>query len=444
MSSLAELLRDLDIPITGCDGAFSQRIESLKERGVRVWIGHNPEEHLPGIGTVIHTAAVPRNHPELRAARDVGIPVLPRGLVLSRLSRRVPTVCVAGTHGKSTVTALVTHILLFAGHAPGYAIGSVLLSTQQGGAAGDGKLLVMETDEFDRSIDRVMPEIAVITNVEAEHMDVFGGMEGLKAAFFRFAKRALSRSGVVTWVEGSIGFDPAGLPKAGVLRCGLDPLCDVRGELLSASELRPMVRITFPDHSRLETTLRLHGKHNLANATLAAAVAFLQGVKPDPIAHGLSTFSGIERRFETLGQIGETLLISDYAHHPTEVRAALSAAKALENPILAVFQPHLYSRTARLFEEFGRALSAADEVVVTAIYPAREEPKPGVTGKLISDAVTKDTKSEYIPTFGDLKVKLRSLLGEKLTIIFLTAGDLDAFARTLVAESSIRYGFQPS
>lgn len=433
MSSLAEILLDLNLPITGCDGVFSSRIRTLEDRGVRIWIGHNAEEHLPGIGTVVHTAAVPRSHPELRAARERGIPVFPRSLILARLSRMLPTACVAGTHGKSTVTALATHILASAGRAPGYAIGSVLLSENRGGAVGAGKLLIMETDEFDRTLDRVSPHLAVITNVEAEHMDVYGGLDGLKSAFSCFAKRALDQKGVITWVEGRIGFDPASLSSAGVLRCGLAPSCDVWGEVVSTSEPRPSVRITLPDNRSVETDLRLHGEHNLANAILAAAIAFLEEVKPEEIARGLSTFPGIERRFERLGQVGESLLISDYAHHPTEVAAALGAAKALGNPVVAVFQPHLYSRTARLFQEFGRALSVADQVMVTAIYPAREEPRPGVTGRLISDAVAAGTPAEYLPTFGDLKIRLRSLLGKKLTVIFLSAGDLDAFARTLTA-----------
>ncbi len=430
MSSLAELLLEMGFQVTGCDRVLSRRIENLISLGIQVWIGHDPSEHLLESRTLVHTAAIPKDHPEIERARAMGLSVLPRAVLLARLSESAPTICVAGSHGKSTVTALTAHILETAGKTPGYLIGAVVLGTSRGGQAGGGDLLVMETDEFDKTIERVSPHLAVITGVEAEHLDVWGSIEKLKLGFSHFAGRA--KGGVIAWADGSTGFVPPEMNRRDVLCCGMDEAFDVCGKIVDISEHGIDVHIFLPGGIDLAAMLPLYGKHNLSNAIIASATAFLSGVDCEQIQEGLSTFPGLERRFEVLDKIGETVIISDYAHHPTEVISALHAARDLGNPVLAVFQPHLYSRTARFHEEFAQSLAAADSVIVTTIYPAREPPIPGVTCKLISEAVRDETPSMYVNSFKDLYAELEPLFGSKLTIIFLSAGDLDFFARDLI------------
>ncbi len=433
MSSLAEYLLDQGLQVSGCDSASSPRIEKLRAAGATIWIGHN-HEHITDARSLVHTAAVPRDHPELIAARQRGVPVLPRALLLARLSRSRPTICVAGSHGKSSVTAMVAHILATAGLDPGYLIGAVLSGSGRGGYYGTGDLLVMETDEYDRTLERVSPFISVITNVDAEHLDVYGSFDRLWASFVRFARRGAAEGGAVLWAE-----DPGGMPQIrwpnDVISCGGFTDHDCSGETERGENSSIQIKIQLPNGNMVQAPFLMKGQHSIINAILASAAASLVHVEADSIARGLSTFGGLARRFEILGTVGKTVLVTDYAHHPTEILAAINAAKELGNPVIAVFQPHLYSRTARLYRECASALTGAHKAIVTGIYAARENPLAGISGRLIvRELLQRGAQAEYCEAFFDLGVALGSILGHRITLLFLTAGDLDTFARNLLRD----------
>ncbi|MBN1424695.1 UDP-N-acetylmuramate--L-alanine ligase [Candidatus Fermentibacteria bacterium] len=433
MSALAELLVDCGVLVTACDRVPSSRLDSLSHRGIRTWIGHDPADHLAGARTVIHTAAIGRDHPELAAARARHLGVVPRSLVLGRLSRAIRSVCVAGSHGKSTVTALVAHILVLAGREPGYLIGGVLQGQDRGGALGRGEVVVVETDEFDRSIERVAPALAVITNIEPEHLDIYGSLDRLTAAFTRYARRA--SGGVVVWNDGMAARAVSSLPAGRVIRCGMGSGGDVTCAVTRRFGPRFRVAIRLPDGTTIHANLALSGLHNVQNATLAAAVAWRRGVSSETIASGLETYPGLMRRFEVLGTAGESMLISDYAHHPTEIRATLATAALYGKPVVAVFQPHLHSRTALLFDDFARSFNAAARVVVTPVYAARETPLPGITGKRLAEAIrARGIPAEHAEPGDALHSLLAPLPALGVTMVFLSAGDLDGFARQFAAE----------
>lgn len=426
MSALAELLVDWGIRVTGCDRAPSARLADLRAKGIEVWIGHDEGDHAP-TGTVVHTAAVRRDHPELRRARARSLVVIPRSVVLARLTRVIPCVCVAGSHGKSTVTALLAHILGCAGLEPGCLVGGVVCGRNRGGFLGAGRMAVLETDEFDRTIERVLPHLGVITNVEPEHLDVYGHLRALAAAFDRFAFR--SRLAPIVWGEGPGGFAPHLAHRS--VRCGMGVGDDVRVEVRERDGLSHRILLHIPGHGSIDARLGLPGSHNIANAAVAAAGAWALGVAPKEIAEGLATYPGLKRRYETLATVGPCAVITDYAHHPTEIRATLETATLRGVPVIAVFQPHLYSRTALLFEDFARSFSSAARVLVTPIYAARESPIAGASSAGLADAVrAQGTDAEFVPDHQALARTLAGLIRSPSTVVFLSAGDLDDFARS--------------
>ena len=432
MSALGELLLDCGVQVTGCDQVWSSRLEVLRRRGMAVWAGHDAGDHTSSAGSVVYTAAMRRDHPEITMARSRGLTVVPRSLVLARLTRALPGVCIVGSHGKSTVTALVACILAHAGHDPGYLVGGVICGEDRGGCAGSEGPIVMETDEFDRTIERVRPHLGVITNIEPEHLDVYRSLRGLTAAFGRFASRATG--GVVVWVESSSA-TPLNLPRIGhVTRCGLGEDADIRPVLTGQEGSRYRVSIRLPG-AEVDAALALQGVHNVSNATLAAAAAWRLGASAEAISVGLSSYPGLERRYELLARCGECELVTDYAHHPTEIRATLATAAMQGKPVVAVFQPHLYSRTALLFEEFARSFHAAERVLITPIYAAREQALPHVSSALLVEAIrAQGVRADYMADVGTLRGTLTPLVQSPVVIVFLSAGDLDGFARTFAGE----------
>ncbi len=423
MSALAEVLLDCGLTVTGCDRHQSGRVAALRSRGVPVWVGDEAAGHLPASGSLVYTAAAGRTHPEVMRAHARGITVLPRSLVLGRLSRAAPTVCVAGSHGKSTVTALTAHLLSCAGRPPTYLVGGVLRGVGRGGQLG-GTPLVMETDEFDRTLERVRPTVAVITNVEPEHLDVYGDLGRLHAAFGRFARRARK---VITWNAAPPPTPWGLLPHT--LRCGTGEGAFVTCTVVGREGTRFRIRLCF-GLGTIEPLLASPGAHSAANATLAACAAWELGASLEAIATGLETYPGLERRFEVLGTRGGCLIVSDYAHHPSEIRATLETASLLGRPVVAVFQPHLYSRTALLFADFARSFGKASAVVVTPIYAARERPLPGVSSENLVEAIRANgTPAEYAADHDTLVTVLDGYASSPCTVVFLSAGDLDAFAR---------------
>jgi len=384
MSGLALLARQQGVTISGCDYDPSGAAD-LAALGVEIWRGHDPG-HVVGARALVVTAAVPGDHPELERARALGVPVVRRADALSQAVAGGTVVAVAGTHGKTTTTVMVTEVLAAAGRDPtGLAGGRV---ARWGGNARVGKgrreLFVVEADEFDRAFLSLAPTVAVVNNVEADHLECYGGsVAALEDAFAEFAGRA--RRAIV-------GVDDAGAARVAarlavpVWRVGLGAGVDVRIADPALGERGSAARIELPGGRVLALRLRVPGLHNLRNAAAALAVVHELGADLERALAALAEFGGVGRRFERVGEARGVTVVDDYAHHPTEVAATLAAARQAfpRRRVVAVFQPHLFSRTALHGEALGRALAAADVVVVAPIYAAREQPLAGVSADLVA------------------------------------------------------------
>jgi len=388
MAPLAEMLLRSGATVTGCDLVESRAATALARLGMRFAQGHDPS-HVDGVAAVVVTSAVPRDHPELAAARAAGTPILKRAEALGQWVNDGRVAGIAGTHGKTTTTAMATHILEEAGIDPTGIVGGEVAAWGANLRLGDSDVFVVEADEFDRSFLTLRPEVAVVTNLEADHLDIYEDLHGVRSSFASFVDR-LAPDGTL-WVCG----DDPGAARVGVLcggrtrSYGLAP-----GAQLRAVSLRvhgPDSTFTLiEDGARAgDFTVAAPGVHNVRNAMAAVGVGRTFGAGWDAIRAGLAAFDGVGRRYDILGEAAGVHVVDDYAHHPTEIAATLAAARAA-NPgrrIVAVFQPHLYTRTRDFHQEFGRALGAADRVWVTDVYPARERPIPGVTGELVAAAV---------------------------------------------------------
>ena len=381
MSALALIARRRGVAVSGCDSDIRGAADVVNA-GARVVQGHDPS-HVSGARAVVFTAAVPPHHPELEAARRAGIPVITRADALQAVVAKGRTLAIAGTHGKTTTTVMATEALAAAGlHPTGIAGGRV--PAWGGNARFDGdQLFVVEADEYARSFLSLKPTVAVITNIEPDHMEIYGTLDALYDAFVQFASGA---------ARVLINADDHGAQRVGerlsvpVWRVGTSRHHDIfisyAGPHTSAAIL------TLPDRSTVELSLRVPGRHNVRNAAMALGAALALGGDREKAVAGLSAFSGVGRRFEQLGEANGITVIDDYAHHPTELEATLAAARERfpNARIVAVFQPHLFSRTQMLALDFGEALAKADFAVVTDVYPAREKPIPGVTGELVANA----------------------------------------------------------
>ena len=387
---MALIARHRGVSITGCDSDTSGAgVTDLTALEIPVFRGHDPS-HVDGVRAVVVTAAVPRDHPELERARALGVPVVRRADALGELvsGGGASLVAVAGTHGKTTTTVMVTEALTAAGRNPTGLAGGRVAAWGGNARIGGEDLYVVEADEYDKAFLSLRPTIAVVNNVEADHLECYGSMEALEDAFAEFANRA----GRVI-----VGADDAGADRvalrvsAPVWRVGHGATADVR---IRAPRLEPggsRATISLPDGDTVELALVVPGLHNVRNAAAALAVVHALGADVHAGARALSEFRGVGRRFERLGEAGGVTVVDDYAHHPTEVAATLAAARQAfpGRRLVAVFQPHLFSRTALHGEALGKALAAADVVVVAPIYAAREQPQAGVTHHLVVRGATR-------------------------------------------------------
>ena len=387
MISLAELFARSGLSVTGCDLQADPAARSLSSCGCEVFSGHDPI-HVEDASALVITAAVSSDHPEIRRARELGIPVLKRAEALGEWVSQGQVVAIAGTHGKTTTTAMTTDILAAAGLNPTGLVGGRVLAWESNLRLGDQGLFVVEADEFDRSFHHLRPQVAVLTNLEADHLDVYGDLEGVHEAF-RIFLEGVAPDGHVIACGDDHGASSL-LPGLGgkVRTYGLNPGSQLRGVGARESRAGTSFEVFEDGESQGELTLRIPGDHNIRNALGAASAARSLGVDWEAIRQGLSAFRGVGRRFQLLGEADGVAVVDDYAHHPTEIRATIAAARSRfpGRRVVAIFQPHLFSRTRAFAREFGKALADADEVWVTEIYPAREDPIPGVTGVLVVQA----------------------------------------------------------
>lgn len=429
MSALALIALRRGVVVTGCDPAPAGAAD-VAALGAAVFPEHDPS-HLDGARALVVTAAVRRDHPELLRAQELGLPIIPRKAALAALIGSARSVAVAGTHGKTTTTVMTTEALTASGLAPtGIAGGRV--STWHGNArlAGDS-LFVIEADEYDQAFLELHPTVAIVNNIEPDHLECYGSVAALEDAFATFADRA---ERVIS------GADDAGARRLAerlgskVWRFGLDSAAELRLRDIRTNAEGSSAALRLPTGDEVKLRLRVPGLHNIRNATAAVGAVLATGGAIEPALNALAEFSGVGRRFERLGEHGDVVLVDDYAHHPSELAATLAAARQAfpGRRLVAVFQPHLFSRTAAHGAAMGQALAAADLAVVTEIYPAREEPIPGVTGRTVADAADAAGATTWFePDRAALTATVAGLVRPGDVVLTLGAGDITAVAREL-------------
>ena len=434
MSAIAEVLLGTGHTVSGSDLNHSVVVDRLRERGIEVAIGHDAA-NVGDVDLVTHSTAIPATNPELVEARARDLPVLRRADTLAEITRAWRTVAVAGTHGKTTTSAMLTAALTGAGFDPAYIVGGDLRDLDRGAAVGSGEFLVVEADESDGTFIRLDAEAVVVTNVEPDHLEHYGGFPGLQAAFIQFVTEATGPRVLCLDDPGSAelakltadyesityGTDPAAMWRI------IDPLPTPNGVSFTVSGPTGEVKIA----------LAQPGMHNARNATAALAAAVALGADPERVAEALTGFGGVGRRFEPRGQAAGVTLIDDYAHLPTEVEAALNAARSLSpKRLVAAFQPHRYSRTEQLWSTFGNSFTEADVLFVTGIYASGESPRPGISSELIVKVVTEANPGadvRHVPSLEELPAAMLAELSDGDLCITLGAGDLTTIPDALLA-----------
>jgi UDP-N-acetylmuramate--alanine ligase len=383
MSALAQLFLLRGIAITGCD-AHPENAADLARHGVQLLGTHSPE-HAEHARALVVTSAMPKDHPEIVRARELGLPVIRRAEALGEATAGAMLVGVAGTHGKSTTTVLTAEALAAAGLAPTGYVGARVTAWGGNLRAGDGTRFVVEADEYDRSFLALDPTVAVVTNLEADHLDIYADLDDLRRTFATYVRRARFIVLCADDHEANLIPTPS---TAEVIRYGLSsPDARLRATNLRRDGLGTTFDVDYDGKECGTVSLAVPGEHNVRNALAALAVGLALGVTVPQMAPGIAAFRGVERRFQLLGEAAGALVVDDYAHHPTEVAATVQAARAAapERRLVVAFQPHLYSRTRDFARQFAEALVEADAVYLLDIYGAREAPMPGVTSAVIAN-----------------------------------------------------------
>ncbi len=439
MSGVAALYAESGVVTSGSDQAASAALDGLAQAGVRTFVGHDPAQ-LGDAQTVVVSSAVRPTNVELAEARRRGLRVWHRSAALGALMLGRRGVAVTGTHGKTTTSAMIATLLTAVGADPSYVVGSPLTATGRSQRRGQGEAFVVEADESDGSFLQYPAEIVVITNVESDHLDNWGTPQRYAQGFVDLATADAVRTVVLSADDpGAVAITPA-VRAAGkqVVTFGEAASADIRlGQIEVAGRRSSAALYSADDHGQI--CLAVPGRYNLMNAAAAYAVGRILGVPGEALRAAASDFAGTYRRFQPISDRGGVRIFDDYAHHPTEVRATLTAARSLVEGgrLVACFQPHLFSRTRDFAAEFGAALSLADRVVVLGIYPAREDPIPGVTGQLVADAAAElgaPGTVSYAETLAAGVQRLADLVRPGDVVITIGAGDVTKVG-PLLAES---------
>ena len=433
MSALAELLVRRGARVTGCD-ANPSGAPDLAHLGVPVAAGHDPA-HVRGARALVVTSAVRPSHPEVEAARALGMPVIRRAEALAQAvaSEHGQLIAIAGTHGKTTTSVMTTEALASAGLDPTGVIGGRVAAWGGNLRFGGDRVFVVEADEYDRSVLALAPSVAVVTNLEADHLDIYSDLADIREAFATFVRGATT----IVLCADDPGADALEVPPgAAVVRYGISaPNANLTARDLRLAADGSTFTVAAQGHPLGDVTLRVPGRHNVLNALAALASGLGVGATVRAMAPGLRAFGGVERRFQRLGEARGVTVVDDYAHHPTEIRATLAAARNAfpGRRLVAAFQPHLYTRTRDFAADFGAALAGADAIFLTDIYPAREQPIPGVSAMLIADAARAAGGAlTWHGTRADLAAALADNVGAGDVVLTLGAGDITRTGRELL------------
>jgi UDP-N-acetylmuramate--alanine ligase len=423
MSGIARILLGMGHKVTGSDLRDTSNVAALRELGATIHIGHDAA-HLGNPDTVVVTSALWPTNPEYVLAQERGIPILHRSAALAYLTTKNRLIAVAGAHGKTTSTGMVITGLLRLGIDPSFVNGGVIAELGSSSASGKDNLFVIEADESDGSFLHYDTAVALVTNVDPDHLDHYGSLEAFEAEFAKFAGGAKEFVAISSDDPGAVRVTSL-LAGKRIITFGKHEDSSVRLSMIDASSAKVSFTLVY-EGTEFSAQLNVPGEHNAINAAGAFAVLVGLGFDPVQALEGIASFRGTERRFELHGVRRGVSVYDDFAHHPTEVAAALTAARAVVGggKLITVFQPHLYSRTRLMHREFAEALALSDQVVVMDIYAAREDPEPGVTGQLVSDSFTDATKVHYVPLWDDAPAVAASLAADGDFIITMGCGDV--------------------
>ena len=434
MSSLAEVLLGMGLTIVGSDMNEGPNLTALREKGITVAIGHRAENITPDVDFLVRTAAVHDDNPEIAWARAHDIPVFERTQAWGAISRDYRNaLCIAGTHGKTTTTSMCTHILMAADRDPTVMIGGTLPLLHAGHRVGHGNTIVMEACEYYNSFLSFFPTVAVILNVEADHLDFFKDLADVQRSFRAFAERVPDDGFVV------VNRDDPGATEAlrgidrKLLTFGLTPEADVYAQNIRFLGANASFEICYRGKVFTDVTLHVPGLHNVKNALAATAASICLGIRPNAVKYGLGAFSGAGRRFEFKGKFNGADVYDDYAHHPGELKALLDAVEKLNyRRTVLVFQPHTYSRTAALFDDFVEQLKRPDLLLLAEVFAAREQNTIGISSAALAERIP---GAVFRPSFPELEAALRELARPGDIILTVGAGDVYRLGEKLVQES---------
>ena len=442
MSGIAEVLANLGYEVSGSDirpGPVTSRLES---RGIRVHIGH-AAANVGSADVVVTSSAVKEGNPEVVAARTARVPVVPRAEMLAELMRYRHGIAVAGTHGKTTTTSLIANIFGEAGLDPTFVIGGLVNSVGSNAQLGAGRFLIAEADESDASFLHLQPMVTVVTNIEADHMETYGGdFAKLRRTYLEFLHNLPFYGVAVMCVDDPVIRDLLGEVTRQVITYGFADDADYRiGELEKAGPASRFVIHRPGGQAPLAVHLNMPGSHNVLNATAAAAVACDEGLDDASIQRGLSGFTGVGRRFTRMGELvmpgGTAELVDDYGHHPTEVRATLESSRQVwpERRVVMIYQPHRYTRTRDLYEDFVAVLSRCDVLLLLDVYPAGEEPIPGADSRSLARSIRQRGQLEpiFVECLDDVPAVLRGIVEAGDVVITQGAGNIGRLAQELAA-----------
>ncbi|HYQ41700.1 MAG TPA: UDP-N-acetylmuramate--L-alanine ligase [Polyangiaceae bacterium] len=427
MSGLAEILRTLEFDVSGSDLRAGENTKNLERLGVRIDIGHRAE-NVRNADVVVYSSAIDYENPEVREARLHGIPVIPRAEMLAELMRVKYGIAIAGSHGKTTTTSLVATVLRAAGFDPTVVVGGRMAALGSNARLGEGNMLVAEADESDGSFLRLTPTIAVVTNIDPEHLDFYKTHDKLKDAFVQFIEKVPFYGLAVLCLDHPHVQDLLPRIQRRHVTYGLSPQATYHARSINYRGLSTSFVAFNRDKSLGEFTVRMPGQHNVLNTLSVIAVADELEVPLDVVKDALSTFHGVARRFTVVDEVDGIALVDDYGHHPAEVEATLNAARrAYEGRILVAFQPHRYSRTENLFDEFTRAFNNADQLFLTDIYAAGEKPIPGITSQHLAEAIAQHGHHHvtYAPDRAAMSAELARIAKPGDVVIALGAGDIN-------------------
>lgn len=433
MSGIAEVLLNLGYRVTGSDLAYSETVKRLEGLGGKVLIGHHAE-NIAEAQVVVVSSAVRRDNPELQAAQRRGVPVIPRAEMLAELMRLKQGIAIAGAHGKTTTTSMVASVLAEGGLDPTAVIGGKFNRYGSHAKLGQGDLLVAEADESDGSFLKLSPTVAVVTNIDGEHLDHYRDLESVKNHFAQFINKVPFYGAAILGIDNENVRSLVPKLERRLITFGIEQKANLTAVGLehSAFESRFGVFARGKDLGRF--TVSMPGRHNVYNALAAIAVGLELDVDRDRIRKALSEFHGVERRFQPISERRGVIVVDDYAHHPTEIRAAIDAAKAgWDRRLIVAFQPHRYTRTRDLLEEFAAAFDRVDHLLLTEIYSAGERPIPKISGERLFKKIKKHghPRVEYIETLEGVAERILEIIEPGDFVLTLGAGDIVKVARRL-------------